>query len=94
MLCIVGLQTSLILLILPCICPIFFLSILSIMKCFLSDFCETVQARVIIYGMQVNNDVFYRGIMNQPSPAYSSLYLYHFLSFHILNNEMFPLRFL
>ena len=42
------------------------------MKFFVKDFCETVQARVVIFGMQVNNDVLYRVIANQPSPAYSS----------------------
>ena len=40
------------------------------MKFFVKDFCETVQARVFIFGMQVDNDVLYRGIVNQPSPAY------------------------
>ena len=59
------------------------------MKFFVKDFCETVQARVFIFGMQVDNDVLYRGIANQPSPAYSSLYLSDFLSFHILNDEIF-----
>ena len=42
-----------------------------------------MQARVFIFGMQVDNDVLYRGIANQPIPAYSSLYLsfsLHFLS--------------
>ena len=42
------------------------------MKFFVKDFCETVQARVFIFGMQVDNDVLYRGISNMPSPAYSS----------------------
>ena len=56
---------------------------------FVKDFCETVQARVVIFGMQVDNDVLYRGIANQPSPAYSSLYLSNFLSFHTLNDEIF-----
>ena len=42
---------------------------------FVKDFCETVQARVVIFGMQVDNDILYRGIVNQPSPAYSFLYL-------------------
>ena len=64
------------------------------MKCFAKDFCETVQARVAIFGMQVDNDVLYRGIANQPSHAYSSLYLSDFLSFHILNNEIFRQRLL
>ena len=59
------------------------------MKFFVRDFCETVQARVVIFGMQVDNDVLYRGIANQPSPAYSSLYLSNFLSFHTLNDEIF-----
>ena len=81
-------------LILPCICPIFFLSILWMRKFFIKDFCETVQARVFIFGMQVDNDVLYRGIANQPSPAYSSLYLSNFLSFHTLNDEIFRQRFL
>ena len=59
------------------------------MKFFVKDFCETVQARVFIFGMQVDNDVLYRGIAKQPSPAYSSLCLSDFLSFHILNDEIF-----
>ena len=64
------------------------------MKFFVKDFCETVQARVVIFSMQADNDVLYRGIANQPSPAYSSLYLSNFLSFHILNDEIFRQRFL
>ena len=59
------------------------------MKFFVKDFCETVQARVFIFGMQVDNDVLYGGIANQLSPAYSSLYLSNFLSFHTLNDEIF-----
>ena len=50
---------------------------------FVQDFCETVQARVFIFGMQVDNDVLYHGIANQPSPAYSSLYLSIILSLYI-----------
>ena len=50
------------------------------MKVFVKDFCETVQARLVIFGMQVDNDVLCRGIANQPSYAYSSLYLSIFLS--------------
>ena len=53
-----------------------------------------LQARVVIFGMQVDDDVLYRGIANQPSPAYFSLYLSHFLSFHTLNDEIFRQRFL
>ena len=64
------------------------------MKFFVKDFCETVQARVVIFGEQVDNDVLYRGIANQPSPAYSSLYLSNFLSFHTSNDEIFHQRFL
>ena len=59
------------------------------MKFFVKDFCETVQARVVIFGEQVDNDVLYRGIANQLSPAYSCQYLSNFLSFHTLNDENF-----
>ena len=59
------------------------------MKFFVKDFSESVKARVVIYGMQFDNDVLYSGIANQPSPAYSSLYLSNFLSFHTLNDENF-----
>ena len=58
------------------------------MKFFVKDFCETMQARVIIFGMQVDKDVLYCGI------AYSSLHLSDFLSFHTLNVEIFFQRFL
>ena len=64
------------------------------MKFFVKDFCETMQARIGIFGMQVDNDVLYCGIVNQPSPAYSSLYLSDFLSLHTLNDEIFRQRFL
>ena len=64
------------------------------MKFFVKDFSETVQARVVICGEQVDNDVLYRGIANQPFPAYSSMYFSNFLSFHTLNDEIFRQRFL
>ena len=64
------------------------------MKFLVKDFCETVQARVVIFGMQIDNDVLYRGIANQPPSAYSSLYLSNFLSFHTLNDGIFGQRFL
>ena len=64
------------------------------MKFFVKDFCKTVQARVVIFGEQVDNDVLYRGIANQPSPAYSSMYLSNFLSFHTLTDEIFRQTFL
>ena len=64
------------------------------MKFFVKDFCETMQARVVIFGEQLDNDVLYRGIGNQPSPAYSSLYLSNFLSFHTLKDTIFRQRFL
>ena len=62
------------------------------MKFFIKDLCETVQARVVIFSMDVDNDVLYRGIANQPSPAYSFLYLSNFLSFHTLNDAIFRQR--
>ena len=60
------------------------------MKFFVQDFCEIVQAGVVIFGMQVGNDVLYHGISNQPSDAYS----FNFLSLHTLNNESFHQIFL
>ena len=64
------------------------------MKYFIKDFCETMQAIIVIFGMQNDNDVLYHGTGNQPSPAYFTLYLANFLPFHTLNNEMFYQRFL
>ena len=64
------------------------------MNFFVKDFFETVQARIFIFGMQVDYVVLYCGIANQPSHAYSSRYLSDFLSVHILNNEIFRRRFL
>ena len=44
-----------------------FLSILQIMKCFIKDFCETLQAGVVIFSMQIDiniytsdNEMFYK----------------------------------
>ena len=51
------------------------------MKFFVKDFCQTVQARVVIFGKQVDNDVLYCGIANQSSDAYISLYLSDFLPY-------------
>ena len=50
------------------------------MKFFIKDFCKSMQARIVIFSVQVDNDVLYCDIANQPSPAYSSLYLSDFLS--------------
>ena len=50
-------------------------------KFLVKDFCETVIARVVIFGKQVDNDVLYCGIANQLSHAYSSLYLSKFSFF-------------
>ena len=64
------------------------------MKFFIKGFCETVQARVVIFGMQVDNDVLYHGIVNQSSHSFSSMYLSDFLSLNTLNDETFRQRFL
>ena len=66
------------------------------MRFFIKDFCETVtvQARVVVLGMQVDNAVSYHGIANQSSHFFSSLYFSDFLSFHTLNNEIIRQRFL
>ena len=63
------------------------------MKFFVNDLCETVQGRAVIFGMQVDTDVSYRGSANQPSHAYTSLYLSNFISFHTLIDETFCHRF-
>ena len=60
-----------------------FLSFHTLMNFFVKDFSTTMQDRMLIFGMQVDDDLLYRGIENQSSPAYSSLYLSNFLSFHI-----------
>ena len=64
------------------------------MKYFDKDFSTTMQARILIFGMQVDDDLLSDGIGNQPSPAYSSLYLSNFLSIHTLKNDIFQQRFL
>ena len=43
-----------------------------------------MQARMLIFSMQVDDDLLHRRIENQPSPAYSSLSLSNFLSFYTL----------
>ena len=58
------------------------------MKFFVKDFCETVQARVVIFGMQVDNYILFHGNVKQPSHSFSSLYLSSFLSFHTLNTKV------
>ena len=71
-----------------------FLSFHTLNNKFFKNFCKIVQAGVVIFGKQVDNDVLYRGVANQSPPAYSSLYLSNFLSFHTLTNESFRQRFL
>ena len=58
-------------------------------KFFVKDFCETVQATVVIFGEQVDKDVLYGGIGNQPSPLILPCILSNFLSFQTLNDEIF-----
>ena len=61
---------------------------------FCQRYCETMQARELVFGMQVVNDVLYCGIAYQPFHAYSSQRLSNFLSFDTLNNEFLRQRFL
>ena len=63
------------------------------MKSFVKVFCKTMLGRVIIFGMQVDNDVLYRGI------AFSCLFFpiyvrFSFFFFHTLNDAIFRQRFL
>ena len=64
------------------------------MKFFVKDFSATVPTRMDIFGMQVGDDLLYRGIENQPSPAYFPLFFSRFLSFHSYNKEILRQRFL
>ena len=61
-----------------------FLSYHTLMKFFVKDFSATTQGRMLIFGTHVDDDLLYRGIENQSSPACSSLYLSNFLSFRTL----------
>ena len=71
-----------------------FLSFYTLTKFFVKVFSTTMQGGMLIFGMQVDDDLLYCGIENQSSPANSSLYLSNFLSFHTLRNEIFRQRFL
>ena len=64
------------------------------MKFFVKDFSTNMQGKMLIFGMQVDDDLLYRGVGNQSSPTYSSLHLFNFLSIHTLKNESFRQRFL
>ena len=64
------------------------------MKVFVKDFCGTVQAIVVIFGLRVDNAVLYYWIANPPFAAYSFLFLSDFLPFHTLDNENFRQRYL
>ena len=59
------------------------------MKYFVKDFSTSVLARILVFGMQVDDDLLYPGIGNQPSPVYFSLYLSNFLSNHTLMTDIF-----
>ena len=50
------------------------------MKFFFKDISITMQTRMVIFGIQVDDNFSYRGIEHQPVPAYSSQYLSNFLS--------------
>ena len=63
------------------------------MKVFVKDFSTTLLARIVIFGMQDNYDL-YCGIENPSSPVYSSLYLSNFLPMLTLKNEGFRQGFL
>ena len=45
--------------------------------------------RVVLFDKLIDDDMLYRRILSQPFAAYSSLYLFDFLSFHTSNNEIF-----
>ena len=45
-----------------------------------------------LFNMQVDNDVFYSGIVNQPFDAYFCPVFVQLFRFHILNNAVFRQR--
>ena len=45
------------------------------MKFFVKDFCETVQGRIVLFGMQVDNDVLDHGSVNQPSHSFFPVFV-------------------
>ena len=76
------------------ICPSFRSSFRNSVILFRQRFLHNLQARKVRFGIQIDDDMLYRWIANQPSHAYSSLYLSNFLSCHTLNDEIFRQRFL
>ena len=75
MYCIVGLQTSLLMLIRPCFLSDFRFFLTLNNDIFIKDFCEIVQAGVVEFCMQDYNDVLYRVIANQPSHAFFPVFV-------------------
>ena len=63
------------------------------MKFRVKDFSTTMQARMVIFGVQVEYFLLYRGNENQPSTDYSPMYSIFFLSV-LRNNEIFRQRYL
>ena len=59
------------------------------MTFFVKDYSTTMQARMLIFGMHVDDDLLYCGFGNKPSPACFSLYLSNFLSIYTFKNEIF-----
>ena len=72
--CIGKLRTSLLLLIPFCICPVYFHSIILKMNLLVKDFSTTMQARMLIFGMQLDGDLLYLRFR-------TSLFLLFFLVF-------------
>ena len=73
----------------PSVLPSLRLSFRPSLIFFIKDFSTTMQARVVIFGIQIGEYMLYCGIANQPSAACSSLNLSDFLSFHASNNKNF-----
>ena len=71
-----------------------FLSFHTLMKFFVKDFSTSMQGRMLIFCLRVDDNLLYREIENQSSPAYATLYLSNFLSFHTLKYDIFRQRFL
>ena len=71
--CVVGLQMGVLLFVLPCVCPFFFLS-----RFFVKDISTTIKDSNFKFGIQVHNVMLYLGIENGHSHICSSMYFFLF----------------
>ena len=91
---IVYTRIRLLLLILPFISSIFFLSNFQTLKCFVTLFSVTMRPRRLKLGTHMDNGWMYRVYRIQSAAAYSSLYFFSFISLQFSNVKYFRHTFL